>query len=142
MTSPKVEPVWITWLNYLGGFDYFLMLGQKEFDINISEVGETRQNIFPQWPNSWGENADTIGKKTFTDAKEEIVFTTQFLTDNQSEALKWIKISPVVQIVISQADRRTILIDSDSFKVYHEKDSQRSFQFRGRFTNQLATQRL
>lgn len=142
MTSPKVEPVWITWLNYLGGFDYFIMLGQKEFDINISEVGETRQNIFPQWPNSWGENADTIDKKTFTNAREEIIFNSQHLTANQRDALKFVKISPVVQIVISRTDRRTILIDSDSFKVYHEKEDLWSLTFRGRFTNELATQRL
>lgn len=142
MTSPKVEPVWITWLNYLGGFDYFLMLGQKEFDINITEVGETKQNIFPQWPNSWGENADTIDKKTFTNAREEIIFNSQYLTANQRDALKFVKISPVVQIVISRTDRRTILIDSDSFKVYHEKEDLWSLTFRGRFTNELATQRL
>lgn len=142
MTSPKVEPVWITWLNYLGGFDYFLMLGQKEFDINISEVGETRQNIFPEWPNSWGENADTIDKKTFTNAREEIIFNSQHLTANQRDALKFVKISPVVQIVISRTDRRTILIDSDSFKVYHEKEDLWSLTFRGRFTNEIASQKV
>lgn len=141
MTSPKVEPVWITWLNYLGGFEYFLLLGMKEFDINISEVGETRQNIFPQWPNSWGENADTIDKKTFTNAREEIIFNSQHLTANQRDALKFVKISPVVQIVISRTDRRTILIDSDSFKVYHEKEDLWSLTFRGRFTNEIASQK-
>lgn len=142
MTSPKVEPIWISWLNYLGGFEYFLLLGMKEFDINITEVGETKQNIFPQWPNSWGENADTVDKKTFTNAKEEIIFNSQHLTPNQRDALKWIKISPVVQIMVSRTDRRTILIDSDSFKVYSEKDDLYSIQFRGRFTNELASQKL
>lgn len=142
MTNPRVTPIWLTFLNYLGGFEYFLMLGEKEFDINITEVGETRQNIFPEWPNSWGENADTIDKKTFTTAKDEIIFRSQHLTPNQRDVLKYIKTSPVVQIVVSRTDRRTILIDSDSFKVYDEADKLSTIQFRGRYTNEIATQRL
>lgn len=142
MTNPRVEPVWLTFLNYLGGFEYFLMLGFKEFDVNISEIGTTKQNIFPGWPNSWGETADTIEKKTFTSAIDEIIFRSQHLTANQRDALKYVKISPVVQMVISRTDRRTIIIDTDSFKVYDEGDKLYTAQFRGRFTNQIASQKL
>lgn len=136
------EAIYITFLNYLGGFEYFFITAEKEYQVNISGIGTTKNNIFPNWDKSWGETADTIEKKTFTDANEEIIFKTQFLTANQRDVLKHIKISPVVQIVISRTDRRTIIIDADSFKIYSEDQKLFTASFRGKFTNQIATQRL
>lgn len=138
---PRVTPYYITFLNYLGGFEWFLMTGDKDFNVNISETETTKENIFPNWGKSWGETADTIDKKTFTKANEEITFRSQHLTANQRDALKYIKVSTVVQIVYSRNDRRTIIVDSDSFKVYSENEKLYTLQFRGRFTNELPAQR-
>lgn len=135
-------PIYITFLNYLGGFEYFLFTAEKEFTVNIQESQTTKDNIFPNWGKSWGETADTIEKKTFTKANEEIVFKSQHLTENQRDALKYIKVSTVVQIVYSRNDRRTIIVDSDSFKVYSEDQSLYTLQFRGKFTNEIPAQRL
>lgn len=135
-------PIYLTFLNYLGGFEYFLFTSEKEFQVNISETGTTKENIFPNWEKSWGETADTIEKKTFTNANEEIVFRSQHLTANQRDVLKHIKISPVVQILVTRTDRRTIIVDSDSFKIYDEGDKLYTISFRGKFTNEIATQKL
>ena len=137
-----VTPLYLTWLNYLGGFEYFYFKAEKEFQIDIIESGTSRKNILPSWPNSWGENADTIDRQTYTKAKNKIVVRSQHLTANQRDALKYIKISPVVQIVTSRTDRRTVLVDKDSFKVYDEADDLFAMQLSITYTDEIAAQRL
>lgn len=138
----RVEPIYITWLNPLGGFEYFLFTSEKQYDVDVLESGQTKQNIFPNWPNSYGQTADTIDKQTFTKAKNSILVRSQHLTRNQLEAVSFIKVSPVVQIVTSRTDRRTVLVDKDSFKKYDESERLFTFQFRLSYTDDIAVQRL
>lgn len=135
------EPIYITFLNYLGGFEYFFFTAEKEYQVDIQEVGQTRTNVFPSWPNSWGTTADTVDKTTFRKAKEGIIVRSQFLTENQRDVLKYIKTSPCVQIVYSRTDRRTVLVDSDSFKIYDEAEMQYTTQFRILYTDDIANQK-
>lgn len=137
----RADPIYITFLNYLGGFEYFFFTAEKQFDVDILEAGQTRTNIFPSWPNSWGTTADTVDKTTFRKGKNAILVRSQFLTENQRDVLKYIKTSPVVQIVYSRTDRRTVLVDSDSFKIYDEAESQYTIQFRVLYTDEIATQK-
>lgn len=138
----RVEPIYISWLNHLGGFEYFPFTGEKQNDVDILESGQVRQNIFPNWPNSYGQTADTIDKQTFTKAKNSIIVRSQHLTLNQLQAVSLIKISPVVQIINSRTDRRTVLVDKDSFKKYDESEKLFTFQFRLSYTDDIAVQRL
>ena len=133
---------YITWLNYLGGFEYFPFIAKQEHQVDILNSGQTRQNIFPQWPNSYGEYADTIDKQSFTVGKDAIILRSQLLTFNQVNILKYIKTSPVVQIVNSRTDRITVLPDKDSFKIYSEEDKTYSITFRVLMTNEIPAQRL
>lgn len=138
----KVNPIYLSWLNYLGGFEYFFFTAEKEYQMDILETGTTKQNIFPSWPKSWGETADTIEKKTFTVAKDKIIVRSQHLNQNQRDTIAWIKVSPVVQIINSRTDRRTVLVDRESFKIYDERDDTFSIQFSITFTDDKPTQRL
>lgn len=138
----KVEPIYLTWLNYLGGFEYFLFTAQKDYNINIIDSGTSRKNLLPDWSGSWGQNADTIDRKVFTKAKRSILVRSQHLTANQRDALAYIKVSPVVQIVNSRTDRRTVLVDTDSFKIYGESDDLFTTSFTITFTDEIPAQRL
>lgn len=135
-----VDPFQITFLNYLGGFEYFFFTAKKEYQVDIEETGETRKNILPDWPNSWGLNADTLDKQTFRKSRDTVIVRSQYLTFNQLTALKHIRTSPVVQIMTSRLDRRTVIVDSDSFKVYDESDKLFSMQFKIKFTNNIPSQ--
>lgn len=135
-----VDPYQITFLNYLGGFEYFFFTAKKEYQIDVEETGETRKNILPDWPNSWGLNADTLDKQTFRKSRDSVIVRSQYLTLNQLNALKHIRTSPVVQIMTSRLDRRTVIVDSDSFKVYDESDKLFSLQFKIKFTNNIPSQ--
>lgn len=138
----RVTPYQITFLNYLGGFEYFFFTAKKEFGVDVEETGETRENILPNWPNSWGLNADTIDKQTFRKTRDYVILRSQYLSLNQLRALKYIRVSPLVQIVTSRLDRRTVIVDNDSFKVYDEEDKTFSVQLKVRFTNNLPSQRV
>lgn len=135
------DTIYLTFLNYLGGYEYFYFTSENEFQVDIQSVGETRTNIFPRWPNSWGTTADTIDKTTFRKAKNGTIVRSQFLSENQRDVLKYIKTSPVVQIVYSRTDRRTVLVDSDSFKVYDEGELQYTIQFKILHTDDISTQK-
>ena len=135
-----VDPYQITFLNYLGGFEYFFFTAKKEYQVDVEETGETRQNILPNWPNSWGLNADTLDKQTFRKSRDSVIVRSQYLTLNQLNALKHIRTSPLVQIMTSRLDRRTVIVDSDSFKVYDEQDKLFSLQFKIKFTNNIPSQ--
>lgn len=138
----NVEPYQLTFLNHLGGFEYFFFTAQKEYRVDVEETGETRQNILPNWPHSWGENADTIDKQTFRKSRDSVVVRSQYLSLNQLQALKSIRTTPLVQIMTTRTNRRTVIVDSDSFKVYDEADKVFSVQFTIRFTNNLPSQRV
>lgn len=137
-----VVPIYITWLNHLGGFEYFLFTAEKSYQVDILESGQTRKNIFPTWPKSYGQTADTIDKQTYTKAKNSILVRSQHLTANQLEAVSQIKVSPVVQIVNSRTDRRTVLVDKDSFQKYDEADTLFTFQFKLSYTDDIPAQRV
>lgn len=138
----NVTPIYLTFLNPYGGFDYFLFTSEKEHQLNITEVGTTRENTFPNWPNSWGSNADTINKKTFTTANKKIIVRSQHLTVNQRDALMYIKTSPVVQIVVTRTDRRTVIVDDQSYKIYDEGDKLYTITFTIELTNNVESQTL
>lgn len=137
-----VEPYTMTFLNYLGGFEYFFFTAKKEYQVQIDDAGETTQNLLPNWPYSYGLNADTIRKQTYRTAVNYVIVRSQLLSLTQVEALKYIRTSPLVQIVYSRINRRTVLVDTDTFKVYDEKDKTFSIEFRIRFTDNIPSQRL
>lgn len=137
----KVEPIYMTWLNYLGGLEYFFFKNENEYQVEILSSGQSRKNVFPGWPNTWGETADTIDRDTYTDAKNKILIKSPHLTVNQRDAMKFIKVSPVVQIVYSRTNRLTVQVDKDSFKVYDESEKLFTLQFTISYTDMLPAQR-
>lgn len=138
----RIDPYQLTFLNHLGGFEYFLFTASKEFSVLIEETGETTQNILPNWPQSFGQNADTIRKQTYRRSRSEILIRSQYLSLSQLQAITEIRTSPLVQIIYSRNNRRTVIVDSDSFRVYDEKDKTYTISFRMRFTDNLPSQRL
>lgn len=138
----RVDPIYISFLNYLGGFEYFFFTAEKEYSIDVEEVQQTRKNIFPTWGKSWGETADTINRSTSRITRKRIIVRSQHLTRNQRDVLALIKSSPVVQIIYSRTNRRTVIVDSDSFKIYDESEDIFAIQFAIVYTDEIPSQRV
>src|SRR5688572_20553701 len=138
----RVTPIYLTWLNPYGGFDYFLFKGEKEYTVNVKETGVSTNNLLPNWPNSYGITADTIQRQTYRRSGKGIFVRSQHLSTNQRDALVFIRTSPLVQIVVSRTDRRTVIVDDASFKIYDEAEKTFAVQFGIEYTDDIPSQRV
>lgn len=136
-----VEPYQITFLNHLGGFEYFFFTAKKEYQVVIEDARTTKQNLLPNWGQSYGKTADTIEKQTMRSSKNSVIVRSQYLSLNQLEALTELRTSPLVQIMYSRTDRRTVIVDADSFTKYDEKDKVFSMTFKITFTDNIPSQK-
>jgi len=135
--------IYLMWQNNLGGFDSWLFTGFKEHIVEIRETGETSKNIFPTWPKSYGSTADTSKRRqTFRDSNKQRLVRSQHVTSDQLQALQYIKSSILVQEVISRYDKRTVLVDVDSFTVYKEDDKLYDISFTITNTDDIPSQRV
>lgn len=137
------EIFYISWLNNLGGFEYWPFTGYKDHNLEVIETGETTKNIFPQWPKSYGANADTIRKQSFRRTRKQKVIRSQTLTRTQANELgEEIKSSPLVQIIVSRRDRRTVTVDDSSFTVTQDKNKVHNFSFTITYTDEIPSQTI
>lgn len=135
--------LYITWLNPLGGFEYWLFTGYKDHLLEVTETGETKGNIFPQWPKSYGAFADTVRKQTFRRTRKQQVVRSQNLTATQAQEMgEQIRSSPLVQIMTSRRDRRTVTVDGDSVTVKKERDKMHGLSFTITYTDLYQNQHV
>lgn len=135
------EIFYISWMNNLGGFDYWPFTGYKDNGLEVIETGTTRKNIFPRWPNSYGANADTIDRQTFRRTRKTKTVRSQILTREQGTQLgEQIKSSILVQLIVSKRDRRTMIVDSDSFIVTQDKNKVHFLNFNVTYTDDYPSQ--
>lgn len=136
------QDIHLQWLNPKGGYDSWKFTAKKDINRSITASGSTSKNIFPTWPNSYGEFADTDKRKqTFRDSRREILVRSQHLTEDQVDIISGIKSSPVVQIVNSIYDRRTVEVDQQSFTERKESDKLHEISFVITYTDDLPSQR-
>lgn len=134
------QEIRLTWLNNLGGFDYWAFTAQKDHVIEIQEALEAKKNIFPQWGKSYGSTADTIRRQTLRVSNKAYTVRAQFLTQDQIDAIAYIKSSVLVQIINSRRDRRTVIVDTDSFVKYKDADKTYTIAFNISFTDDIPVQ--
>lgn len=135
------EIFYISWMNYLGGFEYWPFTGWKDHVMSIESTGTSERNIFPQWPKSYDANADTMRKQSFRKARIQKVIRSQVLTREQAQNMgEAIKTSPMVQIIDSRRDRRTVIVDDQSFTVYQDRNKVHNFSFTITYTDPYSNQ--
>lgn len=132
----------ICWLNNLGGFEWKCFRSSSDLGVNIESTKTVNKNIFQNWPNSFGEGADTIKQETSRNTRQTITLRAENQTSDQIQDLFRIKTSPLVQIVNSANDKRTIIPDSGSFVYYKQRDKLFNFEFTAEFTDNLPSQAL
>lgn len=131
---------YLTWLNNLGGFDYWPFMGRYDSNVEIEETGTTNKNLFPGWPRSYGADADTIQKQTFRRSRETVLIRSQNLTREQVSQLRYLKTSQVVQLLSTRHDRITVIPDSQSFTVFKDINKLHTMQFIISYTNNIPSQ--
>jgi hypothetical protein len=135
------EITYISWLNNLGGFEYWPFVGYKDKLINVESTGEANKNIFPGWPKSYDSKADTITKQTFRRTRTQEMIRSQHLTRSQAERIgDEIRTSILVQKIVSRRDRRTVIVENSSATVRRGIDKIHNLSFNISYTDQIANQ--
>lgn len=137
------EGIYLSWQNNVGHFDYWFFTAYKDHITDIVDSGEKGINTFPDWPESRGEFADTDRKRqNYRGSFYQLLVRSQHLTKEQVQAISRIKTSPLVQIVNSIYDRRTVIVDADSFTEYKEDQKLYEITFTITYTDDVPSQRV
>lgn len=134
---------YLGYMNSVGGMQYWLFTGRKDYNIDIYESGVTKKNVFPGWPNSYGSTADTITQQTYRKVKrQEVVRTHAINRTSAMELGEQIKSAILVQVINSKRDRITVLVDTDSFTIVKEANKMHSLTFTITYTDDLPSQHV
>jgi len=132
----------MSWLNNLGGFDYKTFKSAASFGVAIEGTKNVNKNIFTNWPKSFGANADTIKQETMRSSRQTVTVRAENLTADQVSDLFRIRTSPLVQIVTSRTDRRTVIPDAGSFVYLQQNQDLFNLEFTFAYTDNLPSQSL
>jgi hypothetical protein len=123
------QEIKLTWVNNLGGFEYWTFKAESEYMTEVKEIQESEKNVLPSWPQSYGHTADTLRYETLRASRRNIIVRSQNgLTRDEAFALAYIKSSPLVQIIDS-AGRRTVTVDTNSLRITGDGDKLREIEF-------------
>ncbi len=136
----SAQDFYLTWQNNLGGFDYWNFNTRKKYILDIEDNKTHDVNWFQTYPNSYGEFADSITKQSVRESRDQINVISQIITVEQNDALLGIPQSLLVQYMVSQYDRRTVLVGSGSVSGGRDGDKRLTVELALSFTDQLPNQ--
>lgn len=133
------QEIYLTWLNSLGGREYWNFTAIKEYKTRNRSV-EIQRDIFNNWDVDFIEG-DTQGDVASIDSADSITVRSQLLTKEQADAIWKIKDSLRVQQVRDDDSLITVLVDKGSFTKYEDRDRLYVVEFEITYpNNQIQTQ--
>lgn len=119
-------PLYITWLNTLGGWDYWLFTAKKDYGIEVDDVVLGERNIFQSFPDQF--QSETWQEVISLTAQNKITLRSQPMTKEQLVEVSKLVYSKMVQVVESETDKYTIIIDKRSVSLYTDGDKLHFFE--------------
>jgi len=132
----------LAWRNPYGGIDQWRFTLGKTKGIDVTDSRTQKKNIIPNYLKSYGSSADTIRFQSRRDSVDTLVLRSEDVTESQVQDIAGILVSPLVQNVVSNQDRRTVIVEEGSFDVLEELNKQLSISFKVEFTERRASQSL
>ena len=129
----------LTWLNSLGGWEYWNFTAKKTFGVDNFEAEIIERDIFQDWDNEFinGQTQyDIISRKD----RKSVVVRTQQLTSNEVDAIKNIRKSIKVQDITDVTKPVTVIIDPSSFQYFTDREKLVTLEFKILYPN-LITQK-
>jgi hypothetical protein len=133
------QNVYLTWLNNLGGFDYWNFKAQSDHGAEFGSVEQYEKNIFENWDTDF-VNGETVESFNKVEAWNNIHVRSQLLTREQIDGIANIKYSPFVQEIDADGNKRTVLIDKDDFVIREDSRRLYSIEFNLRYTDKIPVQ--
>jgi hypothetical protein len=118
----------LTWLNSVGGWEYWTFTARHSYGYDSNDIGRIEKDIFQNWDAdfiSGQSETEVLGK----DVRSFITVRSQLLTKEQVDAIAKIRNSIKVQEVRSTGNV-TVLVDTGSFTYRTDKDKTITIEFR------------
>lgn len=143
-TACSPQDFYITWLNNLGGFDFWNFKGETQYGNSILESKTQEKNIFVDFPRSIGEFEDSIETQTVRRTKDTVTLNSQYVDNEQGKFDGLINIieSPLVQKMTSVYDRRTIILGNSSQNTKVDNQKLLMLTVQARYTDENPSQAL
>jgi len=133
------QSIYLTWINNLGGWDYWNFTAEKEYGIDIEDSSEFDANIFNDWDDNF-INGETVTALETVRARNTRTVRSQFLTRTQADAIANIKTSIRVQQIRDDGTKITVLIDKKGFKIREDQQKLFTIEFSLRYTDLIPVQ--
>lgn len=132
--------LFLTWLNNLGAWEYWLFQGNTTYGYEVEESQLADRSSFQNWDVNFTK-ADT--ERFWADVKVRIARTIRAvnLSQDQAQALGTIVYSIAVQEFLSDGSKQTVLIGKDSAPIRTEEEKLIDLEFDMLNTQRLPTQR-
>lgn len=122
----------LSWLDTLGGWEYWNFTAQKTYGYEISDVQNIERDIFQDWDTDFiagGTETEHLSLKS----NSTITVRSQDLTIQQITAIARIKISIKVNDVTDSDNITTVIVDKTSFQIRTDNDKRHSLEFNIRY---------
>lgn len=141
-TDCTAQDFYVTWLNSLGGYDYWNFTAEAQYGTDTIESKTQEKNIYSNWPRSYSEFSDTILGQTVRRTRDNIILNSQYLSETEMDGLSLIFESPLVQEVNSVYDRCTIILEGGSFNKSIDNQKLLMVTTKARYTYENPSQSL
>lgn len=138
----SAQDFYVTWLNSLGGYDYWNFKGETVYGTDTIESKTQKKNLFTNWPRSFSEFSDSIEKQTVRRTRDNITLNSQYLESDQMDGLALIFESLLVQQMTSIYDKRTIILDGGSFNKKIDNQKLLMVTIQAKYTDENPSQSL
>lgn len=142
------NPVYLRWLNPIGGFDSWLFTADHDSSINVFERDVTRRDVTANWDTQFSLTGDTEDDYVRTQAHDRRLVRSQYFdTANEKASMRWLKASTKVYHVFLSNDtncgnyrQRTVLVDSGEFTYQADGEKLKRMELGFRYTDPVRIQ--
>lgn len=132
------QEIMLCWINYNGEVEAWNFTARKGYGIEFGQVQQFRKDITADWPNNFVDG-DSEDDYTSIEAFDTLSVVSQFLTLQQINAIKWIKVSKDVYRLDGSKPKK-VLVDKNSFTIRQDNDKLFQIEFAIRSTERLPVQ--
>lgn len=138
------NPVYLRWLNQLGGWDGWLFIRNKDYILDVTERTSVTRDIYSDWDNTF-TSGTTQDDYIYTKAVERRIVRSQLLSQDEAKRLGMeLKYSNKVQEIYQSDDtncgndeRRTVLIEPGTTTYLSDGTKIREVEIAFRYTDNI-----
>jgi hypothetical protein len=121
------QDIHLTWLNSLGGWEFFNFQSIKDY--KVSSSGQViKRDVFNNWDTEF-ITGNTENDYSSVRANKVTTVRSQLVTEAEADAIWNIKTSIKVQVVNDNNTLTTVLVDKGSFTKYKDRDKLYAIEF-------------